>query len=164
MALRRDELVALLPELRIMLKGKFSGFFRRCETSPTICCWAGMGQDHDNVHVGLDRLIELQAREIQAGERARFHALDDQFHHDICTFAGLEFVWTLVKDNKGHMDRARYLSLSYGAETAFAEHRRILDSLRRRDAEAAVTAIRQHLSRIEGIIARLRVDQPQVFG
>ena len=112
----------------------------------------------------LDRLIKLQAREIQAKDTARFHALDDQFHHDICTFAGLEFVWTLVKDNKGHMDRARYLSLSYGAETAFAEHRRILDSLRRRDAEAAVTAIRQHLSRIEGIIARLRVDQPQVFG
>ncbi|WP_207467534.1 GntR family transcriptional regulator [Paracoccus fontiphilus] len=109
-------------------------------------------------------LLDLQAREIAAGNRAGFHALDDQFHHDICAFAGLEFVWILVKENKGHMDRARYLSLSYGADTAFAEHVQILDALRRRDAEAAVATIRQHLSRIEGIIAQLRIDQPQVFG
>ncbi len=112
----------------------------------------------------LAHLLDLQAREIEAGNRTGFHALDDQFHHDICAYAGLEFVWTLVKENKGHMDRARYLSLSYGADTAFAEHGQILDALRRRDAGAAVAAIRQHLSRIEGIIARLRVDQPQVFG
>lgn len=116
-------------------------------------------------HFGaLARLIDLQTVETKAGNRARFHVLDDQFHHDICTYAGLDFVWTLVKENKGHMDRARYLSLSYGADTALAEHGLILDALRRRDADAAVTAIRQHLSRIEGIIARLRVDQPQVFG
>lgn len=112
----------------------------------------------------LARLLDLQAKVIAAGDRAGFHALDDRFHHDICTFAGLEFVWTLVKDNKGHMDRARYLSLSYGAETAFAEHGQILDTLRRRDTEAAVRAVRQHLGRIEEIVARLRIDQPQVFG
>jgi GntR family transcriptional regulator, rspAB operon transcriptional repressor len=117
----------------------------------------------DDHFAALDRLIDLQAEEIAAGNRRQFHALDDQFHHDICTFAGLEFVWTLVKENKGHMDRARYLSLSYGADTAFKEHREILDALRRRDAPAAVLAIRQHLSRIEAIIARLRNDQPQVF-
>ncbi|VDS07023.1 putative HTH-type transcriptional regulator YdfH [Paracoccus haematequi] len=118
-------------------------------------------QDH---LVALARLIDLQAQEIRAGNRAAFHALDDRFHHDICAFAGLEFVWTLIRDNKGHMDRARYLSLSYGSETAFAEHGQILEALRHRDADAAVAAVRQHLSRIEGILARLRLDQPQVFG
>ncbi|TPE50939.1 GntR family transcriptional regulator [Amaricoccus solimangrovi] len=112
----------------------------------------------------LGRLIAAQEKAVAADARAEFHALDDQFHHDICEYAGLEFVWTLVKENKGHMDRARYLSLSYGAATALAEHRLILDALRARDAEAAVAAIRQHLSRIEDIIARLHVDQPEVFG
>ncbi|WEF24832.1 GntR family transcriptional regulator [Paracoccus sp. S3-43] len=112
----------------------------------------------------LGRLIDLQDQEIQAGNRAAFHALDDRFHRDICTFAGLEFVWTLIRDSKGHMDRAQYLSLSYGSETAFAEHGQILEALRRRDGDAAVAAIRRHLSRIEGILARLRLDQPQVFG
>ncbi len=112
----------------------------------------------------LERLIERQERAIEAGQRDEFHALDDQFHHDICAGAGLGFVWTLVKDNKGHMDRARYLSLSYGAKTAWQEHRDILTALRARDPEAAAAAIRQHLSRIEDIIARLRQDRPEVFG
>lgn len=113
---------------------------------------------------GLERLIELQETANAAGDRAQFHALDDQFHHDICAAAGLEFVWTLVRDNKGHMDRARYLSLSYGASTAWIEHRQILAALRARDPEAAVAAIRDHLSRIEDIISRLKIDRPEVFG
>ncbi len=112
----------------------------------------------------LDRLIDRQAVAVAADRRAEFHALDDQFHHDICEYAGLEFVWTLVRENKGHMDRARYLSLSYGAATALAEHRVILAALRARDAEAAATAIRQHLSKIQGILDRLRLEQPDVFG
>ena len=115
-------------------------------------------------HDGLAELVARQAAAVAADRRAEFHALDDQFHHDICAGAGLGFVWTLVRENKGHMDRARYLSLSYGAATALAEHREILAALRARDAERAVAAIRLHLSRIEGILARLRVDQPEVFG
>jgi GntR family transcriptional regulator, rspAB operon transcriptional repressor len=113
---------------------------------------------------GLERLIALQETANAAGDRARFHALDDQFHRDICAASGLDFVWTLVRDNKGHMDRARYLSLSYGASTAWIEHGQILAALRARDPEAAVAAIRDHLSRIEGIIARLKIDRPEVFG
>lgn len=128
------------------------------------CMRTAVGRLTDDHFDALSHLLDLQAAKIKAGDRAGFHALDDRFHHDICMFAGLEFVWTLVRENKGHMDRARYLSLSYGADTAFAEHGLILDTLRRRDADAAVAAIRQHLSRIEGIIARLRIDQPQVFG
>lgn len=112
----------------------------------------------------LDLLIDRQEAAIRADKRAEFHALDDQFHRDICRSAGLEFVWTLVKDNKGHMDRARYLSLSYGASTAFVEHREILAALRARDPQGAAAAARNHLSHIEQIIARLRVDQPEVFG
>ena len=77
--------------------------------------------------------------------------------------AGLDFVWSLVKENKGHMDRARYLSLTHGARTALDEHRLIMAALRARDPARAAAAVRQHLSRIEGIIARLRVEQPGIF-
>ncbi|WP_288950599.1 FCD domain-containing protein, partial [uncultured Paracoccus sp.] len=93
-----------------------------------------------------------------------FHELDDQFHHDICAASGLEFVWTLVKDNKGHMDRARYLSLSYNAHNAWEEHKMILAALRERDEEKAVAAIDLHLSRIHGTLDRLRVEQPEMLG
>lgn len=111
----------------------------------------------------LEDLLERQADAIAGDRRPEFHALDDQFHHDICACSGLEFVWALVKENKGHMDRARYLSLTYGARTALDEHRLILTALRNRDPQGAAAAVRQHLSRIEGIIARLRVEQPGVF-
>lgn len=118
----------------------------------------------ETAHDALEALIARQAAAVAADRRAEFHALDDQFHHDICEGAGVGFVWALVKENKGHMDRARYLSLSYGAGAALGEHRDILAALRARDGDAAAAAARQHLSRIEGILARLRVDQPEVFG
>ncbi|MFQ8432407.1 GntR family transcriptional regulator [Amaricoccus sp. W119] len=111
----------------------------------------------------LDVLVERQAEAVAAGDRSAFHALDDDFHRDICAFAGLDFVWALVKENKGHMDRARYLSLSYGSDTALAEHRVIMKALRARDPEAAADAIREHLGRIREIIARVRIEQPSVF-
>lgn len=96
-----------------------------------------------------------------AGQRGKKCAIDAP--GDICAGAGLEFVWSLVKDNKGHMDRARYLSLTYGATTAFVEHREILAALRDRDPEAAADAIQRHLSHIEAIIARLHIDRPEMF-
>lgn len=112
---------------------------------------------------GLDRLIDLQEAAIRGNDAAEFHALDDRFHRDICQAAGLDFVWNLVKENKGHMDRARYLSLSFSAPNALGEHREILQALRDRDPEAAAAALHTHLSHIEGIVARLRIDQPEVF-
>ncbi|KGJ03215.1 transcriptional regulator, GntR family [Paracoccus halophilus] len=111
----------------------------------------------------LDRLIVQQEAALAADRRAEFHALDDRFHHDICAHAGLKFVWALVRENKGHMDRARYLSLSYNASIALDEHRRIMAALRARDPEAATTALRLHLGRIKEIVARLQIDQPDVF-
>lgn len=112
----------------------------------------------------LHRLIELQEAASRADDRTGFHALDDQFHHDICAAAGKEFVWNLVRDNKGHMDRARFLSLSYGASTACTEHREILAALRARDPEAAAAAVGDHLSHIKRILERLRIDKPGIIG
>lgn len=112
----------------------------------------------------LDDLIARQARAIDIDDRAGFHAMDDQFHHDICLYSGLDFVWTLVKDNKGHMDRARWLSLSYNAGNAMQEHKVILRALRDRDEDAAVRAITVHLSRIDDTLERLRAERPEVLG
>ncbi|WCR04501.1 GntR family transcriptional regulator [Paracoccus saliphilus] len=112
----------------------------------------------------LDRLVERQDATVKADQRAEFHALDDQFHHDICAYTGLEFAWTLIKENKGHMDRARYLSLSFGAPKALAEHREIMAALHARDADRAVAACERHLGRIAEIFPRLRADNPDAFG
>lgn len=115
-------------------------------------------------HDALEALVDRQQVALDADDRGLFHALDDQFHHDICAYAGLEFVWTLVRDNKGHMDRARYTSLSYNARNAMHEHCDILQALRERDAEKAVAAIRHHLSRINDTLERLRKERPEILG
>jgi DNA-binding GntR family transcriptional regulator len=115
-------------------------------------------------HDALAGLIARQRAAIESDDRGGFHALDDQFHHDICAYSGLEFVWTLVKDNKGHMDRARWLSLSYNAHNAMEEHKVILAALRERDEDKAVAAIGLHLSRINDTLERLRADQPEMLG
>ncbi|HIC64578.1 MAG: GntR family transcriptional regulator [Paracoccus sp. (in: a-proteobacteria)] len=115
-------------------------------------------------HRALDDLIARQDAAIAADDRSGFHALDDRFHHDICAFIGREVVWTLIKENKGHMDRARYLSLSYNAQNAMQEHRVILRALRDRDPDAAAAAVTDHLSRINETLERLRIEQPEMLG
>lgn len=115
-------------------------------------------------HDALGDLIKRQEAAIEADDRQGFHVLDDQFHRDICAYAGLEFVWTLVKDNKGHMDRARWLSLSYNARNAMAEHQDILSALKQRDEAKALVAIEMHLSRIGDTLDRLRAEQPEMLG
>ena len=112
----------------------------------------------------LDGLIAAQAAAVAAEDREGFHALDDEFHRRICALSGHEFAWTLIREKKAHMDRVRFLSLSFGAGLALEDHREIVAAMRSGDVEAAVGAIRIHLGRIEDILARVRVTHGQHFG
>ena len=111
----------------------------------------------------LDSMIDVQRRAVDADDKLQFHALDDEFHRTICRLSGHEYAWALIRDNKAHMDRVRYLSLSFGAESALSDHERILAALHDRDAGLAVEWMRMHLSRIEGIIAQIRSDHDEYF-
>lgn len=104
----------------------------------------------------LDANMQEQAEAVAKGERARFHRLDDAFHHLLCQAAGVGFVWDAVQENKAHTDRVRYLSLAEGSLRAMDGHRRILKALRAQDEEAAVVELRHHLGQIEQIIQDLR--------
>ncbi len=111
----------------------------------------------------LQDLIAQQQAAVAADDRLLFHALDDQFHRRICEGAGLDFAWGLIRENKGHMDRVRYLSLSFGAQAALDDHVAILDALRQQDENAAADIMRVHLSRITTILDRIREDHPDIF-
>ena len=113
--------------------------------------------------VELEAMLAAQAEAVAAGDKLRFHALDDEFHRTVCRLSGHEYAWTLIRDNKAHMDRVRYLSLSFGAQSALDDHGRILDALRAHDAPLAVECMREHLSRIEHIIAQIRADHGEYF-
>ena len=115
-------------------------------------------------HAVLDGLIAAQAAAVAAEDREGFHALDDAFHREVCALSGHEFVWTLIREKKAHMDRVRFLSLSFGAQQALDDHRAILAAMKAGDAEAAEAEVRTHLGRIEDILARVRQTHAAHFG
>lgn len=107
----------------------------------------------------LQDLIVRQRAAIGEGDKVLFHALDDEFHRTICEIAGAEFAWSLIRDKKAHMDRARYLSLSFGAHDAIEDHVLILEALEAGDEDAAASRMRVHLSRIIDILDQIRSER-----
>ncbi|MBB4120884.1 GntR family transcriptional regulator [Martelella radicis] len=107
--------------------------------------------------------IAAQEAAVRAGNKTGFHALDDEFHKQICELSGHGDAWTLIRDHKAHMDRVRYLSLSFGAESALHEHAGILDAIEVHDVGAAVAAMKSHLSQIAKIVERINVSHPAFF-
>ena len=111
----------------------------------------------------LEQLLEKQTRAISADERLVFHELDDEFHRTLTEIAGHPKTWNLIRDQKVHLDRVRYLSLASGAQNAFDGHREILDCLRQRDAAGAEAKLRNHLSTILEILDQVRADHAEYF-
>ena len=111
----------------------------------------------------LARQLSDQEEAVAAGDAERFHGLDDDFHQMLAATAGVEYAWSLIREQKAHMDRVRFLSLAFSAEQALADHRLILAALEAGDADAAVVVMRRHLGRIAEIIARIRSDHGEYF-
>lgn len=136
-------------------------FIRTALEVATVTAAAEQGTDEDFDR--LDALLEEQGRAVQADDRMGFHRLDDELHRRICALAGHDYAWALIRDHKAHMDRVRLLSLSFTAHDALAEHREIVSAIKARDADAAVAAMRHHLSRIAGSIERIHETNPGFF-
>lgn len=111
----------------------------------------------------LDAILASQERMVKGRDPLGFHALDDQFHREICERTGLGFAWELIRENKAHMDRVRFLSLSFASQAAFGDHVAIMDAIRARNPDRAMAAMREHLSRIKTQIARIRAEHPAYF-
>lgn len=113
--------------------------------------------------VAIEDIIARQAQAVAARDAATFHDLDDQFHREICERSGTGFAWETAREMKSHMDRVRFLSLSFASERAFEEHKDILEAIRSRDEEQASQSVRVHLSRIMEQIVRIRAENAAYF-
>lgn len=111
----------------------------------------------------LGALVDRQRGAVEAGDRLRFHELDDQFHRELCIRAGVGFAWGLTHETKAHTDRVRLLSLAFALQIALDDHVAILQALHRRDAEGAVAAMRTHLGWLREIVARIRAANHDWF-
>jgi len=111
----------------------------------------------------LEKLLTEQQAAVTANERQLFHRLDDDFHRRICDISGHDYVWALIREQKAHMDRVRFLSLASGAQAALDDHVRIVSALREGDNDRAITRLTEHLGRIETILGRIRAENPNHF-
>jgi len=113
----------------------------------------------------LDGLVQRQAEVSEHGDHARFAVLDDEFHAALCELAGRPVAWEVAQRVKGHLNRVRRLSLpqpDYLAEMV-AEHRLVVEALRKRDPDAAETALRHHLRMVLSALPAIRAQHPDYF-
>jgi DNA-binding GntR family transcriptional regulator len=111
----------------------------------------------------LEGLLDGQKRCADARDAAGFHALDDQFHREICLRTGNGFAWDIIRENKAHMDRVRLLSLSFASYDALGDHVSVMEAIRARDASLAMDRMRSHLIRIKTQIRRIRDENQSYF-
>lgn len=82
-----------------------------------------------------------------------FHALDEAFHELICTMAGHDHVWNLIREQKAHLDRLRFLSLSEARQQfVIQEHTAILNAIKSNNDAKAEMLLRTHIAAILDIL------------
>jgi DNA-binding GntR family transcriptional regulator len=113
----------------------------------------------------LAGLVRQQAEVVQQGDYERFAVLDDEFHAALCELAGRPVAWELAQRVKGHLNRVRRLSLPQPnyLDEMVAEHRLVLDALRRHDPDGAETALRHHLRMVLSALPAIREQHPDYF-
>lgn len=94
-----------------------------------------------------------------------FFQLDEDFHYGLLRLASHESAWATVTSAKAHLDRARRMSLfEIGSVSALIEqHSDVVDAIEKRDAAAAVGALRTHLRGVFEDIERIQAASPQLF-
>ena len=115
-------------------------------------------------HAALSDLITKQRDAIARQDRDSFHALDDAFHREICKRAGVDYVWDMIHECKGHMDRIRMLTLNTASQQhALDGHIDIFDAISAGDADRADALISKHLSRILIAIEKTKTENHHWF-
>ena len=105
----------------------------------------------------LQHLIEDQAIAAKRNDLRRLFELDEEFHRAIHRAAGLLAVADELEDVKVHLNRLRFVSVSWprGADKITGEHEAILSALRARDEERAAAAMTAHLRAVLPVLERL---------
>ncbi len=101
---------------------------------------------------GMDEILRRQDRKVRAGELAIEE--DSEFHYRIALASGnsvvlkvMDVVMDLLRET-----RSRSLQTEGRPQKSLAGHKRILVAIKRRDAGAAESAMRQHIQDVERMV------------
>ncbi len=120
--------------------------------------------DNSDLCAALQRELKLQRVYSDIGDQLAFSESDEAFHLAIAVHCGFPEFWNEVQRVKQHMDRIRHIIFSMDdTERVVNQHERIADAICRRDEEAAVRQMVDHLQRVGRLIGRVEVDFPEYF-
>ena len=116
-------------------------------------------------HAAALRLILNDQRTALASpDKDRFHALDETFHRVICERAGHPHAWDLIREQKAHMDRIRFLTLdATRRQSVVDEHACIIEAMESGDLPKIERKLRDHLSGIHKSLASVRTSHADFF-
>jgi GntR family transcriptional regulator, rspAB operon transcriptional repressor len=90
--------------------------------------------------------------------------LDNEFHELLFTICNKQFTYNLLTGMMTHFDRVRRLSLSVVRDSKIlADHKNLVDSIKRKDSQAAREIITKHLSRYQLDEEELRKNYGDYF-
>lgn len=113
----------------------------------------------------LADLIEKQQKAVSMDDATQFHALDIEFHKQICELSGFPLAAETIEESKHKVDRLCMLSLGRKreVETLLQDHRQLAGALEQNDAEAAAAIITLHLGRLDETIADIHKKNADFF-
>lgn len=113
----------------------------------------------------LRSIITNQRNQARDEKLEEFNQSDLAFHKALYEAAGVSHLWSLVREQSGHVDRIRRLHLPIGnkANQIIRDHSEIVRSIAKQDPALAQTALRDHLSRSLAFSDELRIRFPSYF-
>ncbi len=112
----------------------------------------------------LEDNLSRQQKAITSEDPTEFHVLDEEFHQIICECAGHGHVWELIKEQKAHMDRVRFLTLSQERrQLVLEQHTEIVEAIAAGDTAVAEESFRTHLGGIGNILDLVRNENTAFF-
>ncbi|CTQ49248.1 GntR family transcriptional regulator [Jannaschia donghaensis] len=112
----------------------------------------------------LTDLLDRQRAALAGPDATSFHRLDEAFHEAICDIAGHGHVWAIIRGQKAHMDRIRFLTLSEARRgQVLTEHAGIVDSIANGQTEQGQMRLRDHIRGVVTVLPTLRAKVPEYF-
>jgi len=129
----------------------------------TECLRAAIAQPDNALLKALNKNMERQ-KQAATATPTEFHRLDESFHEIICNIAGHAHIWALIKGQKAHLDRIRYLTLSPERRSlVIAEHARIVSAVKAGDLTTADAALRAHIAGVKAVAQATKDQHPAYF-
>jgi DNA-binding GntR family transcriptional regulator len=109
--------------------------------------------------------LRIQEQAIEAGDRTRFFASDEDMHRMLMAIAGHAAAWSLGGSAKAQLDRVRHLSLEQQdwLHMIFHQHQQIVEKAAAHDVSGAEAAMKAHLRTVFAAINRIAAEHGDFF-